>query len=498
MWKSLSSAMNKFVASSFEQATAGAAGKKANPFANDVVATIDRQTIESQFQNALQLMQAGNAPMAIATMQAVVQQAAEACQKVAVVDASSTAAPSVAAVSPMDALYADACFKEAIILMSCNQPELAEITVRKAIEVIPADEAAKKAQANYLSYRGELLTRLERFDTAELVLKQSIDIRKAVYGSDHPGYAVGQSVLAESLLAAGKFPQAKVAIDEAVRILLRARHERLPIDLALRGYIIKATDGDAAPVFEMWTDLSVGMQKTVVQHALQFARRFDAKLVQPLLMDLHALIDGRPEFDVQLLLALDVALANASRTNHDHALNVFVCKRMVERCKPIADRSRYVIAQQALAMAYEDAGHNEEVSRAYDEGTKVAREIGELALLSTTLRNYAEWCDQTGQLEKAETLYKEAASHGASSGDWSTHGRSSVAYGMFLMHHNRLEHARALLEEAIAHLPPNHEDFGVAQSHLQALVRGDKCDCELDYAANNLSADLDGQNSSGL
>ncbi len=114
----------------------------------------------------------------------------------------------------------------------------------------------------------------------------------------------------------------------------------------------------------------------------------------------------------------------------------------------------------------------------YDAAVDAARQSGHLPLLSDVLRTYALWTDSIGNPAIAEPLYTEAAHHGASSGDWSTHGRSSTALGVFLMHRSRLTEAKRWLEEALAHLPPSHPDIFIARDHLDALNRGEPCACK--------------------
>lgn len=471
MWKALSAVVNRFVLKAYEDAAAertaadppqspdSAASIHPAALNASVPAPVNREYLEQQFQRALQLMQAGNAPAAQHMIRAAVAR--------------------VAQQQPGSPLFGEACIKEATILIAIGELPKAEIACRAAMDLPAADDAARKERVNHQTFLGDILARQQKLDEAERVLRDALEERRKIFGPEHTGYAIGLAALADLLLQRDRPAEALETIDEALRILSRARHERLPADLALRAFIVKATGGLEAEALAAWPTLTRGMQKNLIHQCVRRSKQADARLAQSVLAEVRERAHSTPELDAPPLLAIDIALANAAQQNGDHDARIAACRSMVKLCQTFADRHQLAAAQQALAMALDDAGRAEEVAPAFDAAVRTAREVNDLAMLSTVLMNYAISADKAGRREQAEVLHREAVDHGASSGDWSTHGHSTVAYGIFLQHNGRLEEARGLLEEAVAHLSPSHVVFAAAQAHLQALERGEKCLCDL-------------------
>ena len=463
MWKVISAAVNRFFLKSFEEASTDKPAKSAlaidTPRANvNVAIPLNRDVLHQQFQQAIQVMQGGNAAAAGQIIQAAVAKIVES--------------------QPNTPLHADACYKWATILSANGQLDRAEIACRQAVDIPATDDPAKKERLTYQLYLGDILTHQDKLDEAEQVLSENIAARKVIFGAEQIGYAIGLSALADLLLSRERPMEALEKIDESVRILSRAKHERLPGDLVLRAFIVKAAHGPAAPGIEAWPELTRGMQKMLAQQVLRQAKQADPHLAQSVIVELRQRLETTPDIEPQLLLSIDIALANEARENGDHEVHISACQNMVQLCSGMPDRVQLTMAQQALAMALDKAGRVDEVSPAYDAAVATARDVNDLALLSNVLRNHAISADKAGRPEQAEGLHREAVDHGASSGDWSTHGRSTVAYGIFLQHAGRWEEARGLLEEAVAHLSPAHADFASAQEHLQALDQGIDCACK--------------------
>ena len=464
MWKVISTAVNRFFLNSFEEA---ATDKPVNstssstnaPIPNaSATASLNREGLNQQFQQAIQVLQGGNAAAAEQIMHAAVAKAAQS--------------------QPNSPLHADACYKWATILSANAQLDRAEIACRHAVDIPAIDDSAKKERLTYQLYLGDILTHQNKLDEAENILIENVAEREMVFGAGQIGHAIGLSALADLLLSRERPMEALEKIDESVRILSRAKHERLPADLALRAFIVKAALGPAAPSIEAYSELTRGMQKMLAQQVLRQSKQADSHLAQSVLVELLHRLESTPEIEPSLLLSVDIALAHEAQENGDHAVHIGACQNMVHLCNGMPDRAQLAMAQQALAMALDKAGRIDEASTAYAAAVTTARAVNDLALLSNILQNHAISADKAGRSEQADALHREAVDHGASSGDWSTHGRSTVAYGIFLHHAGRLEEARGLLEEAVAHLSPAHADFASAQEHLQALDQGIECSCK--------------------
>jgi tetratricopeptide (TPR) repeat protein len=458
MWKNISAAVNRFVAKSFDEAAVdkpAAVGPSRSPaaavFAPRVSPVlISRDQLEEQFQRAAQLIKGGSAAAARQLMRATREQ--------------------IAKEQPGTSIFAEACFKEAMIFSATGAAEDAEAACRLAAGVATPDESAKKERINYLTHLGDILAGQKKFDEAQDVLREALEQREILFGTEHPSYAGGLSAMADLLLARGQPAEALPPIDQAVRIVSRAKHERWPADLALRAFIVKAANGLDAAAFETWPELTRGMQKTLMTQVARLAKQGDPGLAQAVLTELHHHIDQTPELDPVAILGVDIAMANAAQQTGDHALRIAACEEMVRLCGAMRDRHQLALAQQALAMALDDGGHTQQVAAAYDQAVLTARQLNDLPLLSNVLRNYALSAEKAGRLDQADVLHREAVDHGASSGDWYTHGRSTVAYGIFLQGRGRVAEARGLLEEAVAHLPPTHPDFAEAQGRLAIMA----------------------------
>ncbi len=462
MWKVISAAVNRFILNSFDEAATDKQSRSVSaapafPGNRGDAAIQNQDFLNQQFQQAIQVLQGGNGAAAEQIMQ--------------------TAVLKIAQSQPNTPLHADASYKLATVLSAMAQFDRAEIACRQAMAIPAEDESAKKEQLTYQVYLGDILAQQDKLSEAEQVLVENVAARKTIFGAEQIGYAVGLSALADLLLSRARPTEALEKIDESILILSRAKNERLPADLALRAFIVKAANGPAAPAIEAWPELTRGMQKMLVGHALRQTRQADSHLAQAVLVELRQRLETTPEMEPSLLLSIDIALAHAAQQNDDHDVHISACQNIVRICEGMPDRAQLAMAQQALAMAFDKAGRVAETGPAYDTAVATARVVNDLALLSNVLRNYAISADKSGRFEQADALHREAVDHGASSGDWSTHGRSTVAYGIFLQHAGRLEEARGLLEEAVAHLSPAHADFTAAQEHLQALEQGIECSC---------------------
>ncbi len=450
MWKALAAAVNKMIDSAGERPSVPAARAATTPQAP----AVNQRWIDQSFERAVTLLHADNKPGADAAMQEVVDRAAS--------------------FNSAGLVYADALFKHALILSAAGEPDRAAERCRQAVAVPATDEVARKARLNYQLNLGDMLTRLRRLDEAEVVLRESLSGRRLAYGERHAGYAAGLSAIADLELARGRYAEALAAVDEALTIVSAAAPERAPAELALRAYAVTA--GGGADPLRGWEGLAPEGKNALVRSALQRSSQAEPRIAQAVLVELRDRLTA-DEGDAGLKLSVYIAISHVAQRTGDHETRIAAAREAVRLCQDRPERSALAAAQRNLAQALADAGRNDEVPAVYAAAVDAARETGQLPLLSDILRTYALWADTAGRPEVAEPLYAEAAQHGASSGAWATHGRSSTAFGVFLQHQARPDQARRWLEEAIAHLPPNHSDIVIARQHLDALNRGVPCGC---------------------
>ena len=89
-----------------------------------------------------------------------------------------------------------------------------------------AEDPARADRLTYQTNLGLALQYSDKFDDAEKVLRENLDIRKTVYGPDHVGYAFGQETLADLLLRQKKANDALELLNPAVATFLKNRHPR--------------------------------------------------------------------------------------------------------------------------------------------------------------------------------------------------------------------------------------------------------------------------------
>jgi tetratricopeptide (TPR) repeat protein len=376
----------------------------------------------------------------------------------------------IAAEQPNSPLHAEALSKLATIHAAGGQWDRAADAARQALAVPAPSDVLRKERLSYQLLLADALRHLGQLDEAEQLLRDGVTEPRALFGERHPAHAAGLSALAELLLTRGRHAQALESIDQALAIRADGpSDDRLAADLALRAYCIKGARGAESPSLPA---SPAAIHKPLAQHCVKLAASADARLAQAVLVELRQRLESdQPPADVPLLISIDVALAGAARATGDHATRIAACRHMIDLCQPLPEKPQLAMAQLALASALADASQPDAASRAFDAAVDTAHQTHQDALIATVLRQYAIWADGVGDTDRADRLYAESVSHGASSGDWSTHGRCTIAYGNFLLRLGRSDEGRRMLEEAVAHLPPTHPDLPAGQARLRDLDR---------------------------
>src|SRR5260221_648572 len=144
MWKLLAAAINRFVMRSYEEAATEPAAKGPSGMSapRSVVAKgpepLTREAVEQHFQRAVQLLQSGNNAAAEEAIQLAVKRAAA---------EGHGAGP----------IYAEALFKEGTVLRALGAVERARTALQAAIDVPPADDAAREDRLTYQASLADLL-----------------------------------------------------------------------------------------------------------------------------------------------------------------------------------------------------------------------------------------------------------------------------------------------------------------------------------------------------
>jgi tetratricopeptide (TPR) repeat protein len=449
MWKSLSSALNRFIQKSYDEAGTDKPPPPTPPPAPPQPQAITREQLQQRFQQSVLLLQAGSKDPAEQAMRETVGR--------------------IAAEQANSPLHAEGLSKLATLHAAAGQWDRAADAARQALAVPAPSDVLRKERLSYQLLLADALRHLDQLDEAERLLRDGVAERRALFGERHAAHAAGLAVLAELLLARGRHAEALEAIDQALAIRADGPHDdRLSADLALRAYCIKGAHGAESPSLP---PSLTAIQKTLAQHCVKLAATAEPRLAQAVLVELRQRLECNQPADVPLLISIDIALGNAARATGDHDARIAACRRMVDLCQPFPEKPQLAMAQLALATALAEADQPDAASCAFDAAADTARQTHQDALIATVLRQYALWADGVGQTDRADRLYAESVSHGASSGDWSTHGRCTIAYGNFLLRLGRSDEGRHMLEEAVAHLPPTHPDLPAAQARLRDLDR---------------------------
>ncbi len=387
-------------------------------------------------------------------------------------------------------LYVQALFNEAIILCGVGDLSRAATACRAAAAVPAKNKEMQKERLTCLMNLGEILTRMDELEEAEQVLRRGLEERRAFYGEEHPGYAYGLAPLAENLLAQGRADEAIDLANRSVEINWKHGNPQVASDIALRLFVIKAAHGPAAEGLEYWPSAPPDIQQEIVDHCLDRADRSDLQVALAALWELRRLQDT-PDRDVAPLLNVNIALANVARLTGDHDLRIEANQMAVKLCGGLGDPRLGIEAQQALAYALADAGRESDAEQAYDRALEQAQRLGDRQEIANVLRNYAIWADGRDRTRLAETLHRQAVENAAASGDPVMHGRTLAALGVFLQHRDRPAEAEPVLKQSLQLLSATDPDAFCAQTHWEALQRGEACSCGSDDDWEALSALVD-------
>jgi tetratricopeptide (TPR) repeat protein len=426
------------------------------------------QSLEKVMEQALAAFQAGDGLRAEELVHATVEQAA-------------------AQEGRESHLYAQALFNEATVLCGVGDLARAAAVCRAAADVPAASKAAEKDRLTYLMNLGEILTRGEKLDEAEQVLREGLAEREKFYGVEHSGYAFGLAPLAENLLAQGRGEEALPLARQAVEVNWASGNEQVASDLALWAHVVKAVRGPNSPALDQWENLPPHMQQQVCDHCLDRATRSDPHAAQAVLLELRRRLQRTPDVDVLPLTNVNTQLANIARLSGDHEVRIEACRMAIKLCGGMDEPKHVINAWEGLAMALDDAGQPGEAEKAYRSALERAQASRQRRLVANVLRNYAIWLDEKGRKDEAAKTHLQAVVEGAASSDTVMHGRSLAASGIFHQHQGRRDQATQELQQALQLLPASHPDAFCAQSHLIALEQGLACMCSGDTGSDAIS-----------
>jgi tetratricopeptide (TPR) repeat protein len=363
------------------------------------------------------------------------------------------------------------------VLLNADQLDRAIECFRSAVAVPAGDDA--QARKDYLTYRANLGMALRlagRLDEAEAEFRQGAQERADFYGREHAGYAFGLEPLADVLLQRGDVRQARQIIEETVANFDRNEHERIATALALRAEIVKADHTDEA-AFPSVDELPDRIVEQLGYAVLNRSGRCEPSRYKAILTDLIAILEARLGPDHQVTLNALSMLANTGRDCGDQSGRIDAIQRVLASYDRQGRAEDAVMAAQGLAMAHSEAGDEQEALRTHASAYARAQRIGRAELSSQVLRNWGLALKEAGQAGPAEQRLSEAVAQARQGANHEVLGRADIALGIFLQHEDRLNDARAALEEGLSVLDVAHPDAIVGRSHLGAVMDGRTCGC---------------------
>jgi tetratricopeptide (TPR) repeat protein len=343
----------------------------------------------------------------------------------------------------------------------------------------PTDPAARQDRLTYQTNLGLALQFADHFDDAEKVLRENLEARKEVYGTDHVGYAFGQEALADLLLRQKKANDALELLNPAVTAFLKHRHPRIAHAIALRAEALRANDRPE-PTFAGLDPLPDPVIAEIAQTALSRVNLIDPTLSRMVLGDLDELLTKRFGDSHPLILRLVTAQADLEAEQGkagDARLREKAVRRMASVCDRLNQPRDAVKAVLALAQAQVDGGKPEVALATYADAVKRAEGMNDPALLAQARQGWGRLLADLKRTEGAERQLRQSVADADKAGEATLAARMRVGLGMFLQHAGRNDDARSVLEEGAGKLNPAHPDAVAARTHLGAIADGGPCGC---------------------
>ena len=387
--------------------------------------------------------------------------------------------------------HAAALFDQGQLRSAAGDYAAAARSFRAAAEVPQPGEAGKKEQLTYSRIYGETLIRVGDLDGAERALREGLDRRGAFYGPGHAGYAFGLEPLAELLWKRGATEEASALAAEALNILGSEGNAQYASVLALFAFIqadlgrplLHGPGRDPEGQLGVPDELVDELVRGVFKQSAFASPAIAVRVLQDLRAGMEARFGPRHPWMPHILNHLANVARQAAEAGDEQAGRDFRSGR-IEALESLTawfaeagDVDQAHRADQALSMAYDDAGRPDDSEAALRRALGRARSLGDPGRIAGVLRNLGIFLAHHDRRDEAEPIFREAIERSRLVGEPEPLGRALVALGIALQHDGRFDEAHALLEEAIGHLPAGHPDAFSARSHLTAIADGQSCGC---------------------
>ncbi len=197
----------------------------------------------------------------------------------------------------------------------------------------------------------------------------------------------------------------------------------------------------------------------------------------PALQELRACMERRNLTSSPSFFQVVASISNAARVLKDNPIRIQALQWLVGIYEHRGDGYNGLTALLGLAMAYGDAGDNENAEKTYQAAVSLAEKNGKPNDVSHAARNFGLYLSEKGKRREAGPYLERAVVAGRLAGDKVMLGRALVAQGIFVQHSGNLQEAKGILDEAVSLLPPTEADILYALSHLNAIEVGGSCGC---------------------
>ena len=377
-------------------------------------------------------------------------------------------------------LLATALFRYATLAGASGDHATGAELCRDAADACPDTHEGKQDRLTYLMNQGQVLSHSGRADEAVPVLETSLQERLAFYGEGHAGVAYGQQILAEALLATGRYDVGLDHASAAASVFGEQGHQEFPGAFALWVALASASGHSPHDTCQDLPDFPEDVVNETFNHAWRLAALMNGPEAFEYLRQLDAWCEVQLPDEVSLRINTVVTWSNLATDREDNEALAAAAARLlllIDRLDSAEDRAQLL---QGVALSYSTCGRSAaEVAAMYELAVSEARTAGLPVVAGNVERNWAIFEADNDRheealrhYESAMTLAKEAGRNGEE-----LLGRTLIAKGIVLQHHDQADEARPLLREGIDLLPATHEDASCGILHQVALENSLHCPC---------------------
>lgn len=382
---------------------------------------------------------------------------------------------------PNHPAYAKALFLLSSVRLNIQDFDGGIEALREAAAIPGADHQTRRDQITYGWNLGMVLSRANRLEEAEQVLRSNLENRLAFYGREHAGYAFGLVNLAVVQWQLHRPADAVVLAEEAYSNL-RGNNQKEQWEAAV---LLGCVRGDL-PVndpepFRNLREAEPGDMGIAVSKLREWTEYRPAVEMLPRLLALRDYLLAAGERYLEQAEYVQYLIVQAAKAAKRHEVRIDALLWLIARHPEASDDS--VDLRVGLANARQDLGDTPGELLAFDQACAVAQHVPG-KVYSDTLRNSGLAYRDAGQLEKGIALMRQALALARERQLPEQIGRACIALGVTLQHAKRIDEPLVLLKEGVEKLPLFDSIMIAGYSHIRAIEMGltDCCEASGDYA----------------